>query len=76
MPRKSENGPEQTPTDKAGSNLKGLRSQIDKLDLQILELLNKRASIAGQIEGKVKAFRVAEVFSAAALSRRGPSERS
>jgi chorismate mutase/prephenate dehydratase len=50
----------------AGStaNLKALRVQIDKLDLQILELLNKRASVAAQI-GKVKADSGGEVFSAA-----------
>jgi len=63
MPRKSENGPDQPLADKSASNLKGLRSQIDKLDLQILELLNRRASIAGQI-GKVKADHGGEVFSA------------
>jgi chorismate mutase/prephenate dehydratase len=38
--------------------------QIDKLDLQILEMLNKRAAVAGQI-GKVKADQGGEVFSAA-----------
>src|ERR1700722_8412674 len=64
MPRKTENGPEQHAAEKTGSNLKGLRTQIDKLDLQILELLNKRASIAGQI-GKVKSEQGGEVFSAA-----------
>src|SRR5262249_13952613 len=47
MSRKSENGP-------SPSSLKALRVQIDKLDLHILELLNKRAAVAGQI-GKVKA---------------------
>jgi chorismate mutase/prephenate dehydratase len=46
------------------NNLKGLRQQIDKFDLQILELLNKRASIASQI-GKAKTDSGAEVFSAA-----------
>jgi chorismate mutase/prephenate dehydratase len=64
MPRKPENGPDHPPADKAVSNLKGLRMQIDKLDLQILELLNKRASIAALI-GKVKADQGGEVFSAA-----------
>ncbi len=34
-------------------NLQGLRSQIDKLDLQILKLVNERAAIAGEI-GKQK----------------------
>jgi chorismate mutase/prephenate dehydratase len=46
------------------SNLKALRSQIDKFDLQILDLLNKRAGVASQI-GKVKADAGGEVFSAA-----------
>jgi chorismate mutase/prephenate dehydratase len=44
--------------------LKNLRSQIDKLDLQILDLVNKRAGIAAQI-GKVKADKGSDVFSAA-----------
>jgi chorismate mutase / prephenate dehydratase len=44
--------------------LKSLRSQIDKLDLQILEAINKRAGIAAQI-GKVKADQGNDVFSAA-----------
>ena len=64
MNRKSENGREPASSDKSATNLKALRGQIDKLDLQILELLNKRASIAGQI-GKVKALQGGEVFSAA-----------
>src|SRR6185503_14147179 len=50
--------------DKSAANLKALRVQIDKLDLHILQLLNKRAAIAGQI-GKVKADQGGEVFSAA-----------
>jgi chorismate mutase/prephenate dehydratase len=64
MTRKSDNGSEQPSNDKASANLKALRTQIDKLDLQILDLLNKRAGIAGQI-GKVKADTGGEVFSAA-----------
>ena len=56
MSRKSESGP-------STSNLKALRVQIDKLDLHILQLLNKRAAIASQI-GKVKADQGGEVFSA------------
>lgn len=52
------------PADKGAGNLPALRGQIDKLDLQILEALNKRASIAAQI-GKVKADAGGEVFSAA-----------
>jgi len=49
-------------SDTAGS-LKALRLQIDKLDLQILEFLSKRAQIAAQI-GKVKAEQGGEVYSA------------
>lgn len=44
--------------------LKTLRTQIDKLDLHILEALNKRAALASQI-GKVKSEAGGEVFSAA-----------
>lgn len=44
-------------------NLKVLRGQIDKFDLQLLELLNKRAAIASQI-GKVKSEQGGDVFSA------------
>ncbi|MCS6866198.1 MAG: prephenate dehydratase [Gemmataceae bacterium] len=50
--------------DKTAANLATLRAQIDKLDVQIVELLNKRAAIAAQI-GKVKADQGGEVFSAA-----------
>lgn len=49
---------------KTAANLAALRAQIDKLDVQIVELLNKRAAIAAQI-GKVKADQGGEVFSAA-----------
>lgn len=54
----------------AGSNsrvaaaVRHLRSQIDKLDLQILKLLNERASLAGEI-GRLKTEQGAEVFSPA-----------
>ena len=34
-------------------SLRGLRTQIDKLDLQILKLINDRAGVAAEI-GKVK----------------------
>jgi chorismate mutase/prephenate dehydratase len=64
MTRKNDGAPTQAGADKAAANLKTLRVQIDKLDLQILELLNKRAAIAAQI-GKVKADQGGEVFSAA-----------
>jgi chorismate mutase / prephenate dehydratase len=53
-----------SPPDKAAAHLGTLRGQIDKFDLQILELLNKRAGVAAQI-GKVKADQGGEIFSAA-----------
>ena len=59
MARKNGSG-----SDHSSANLKALRVQIDKLDLSILELLNKRATVAGQI-GKVKADTGGEIFSAA-----------
>jgi chorismate mutase/prephenate dehydratase len=60
---KSDSGSGSAP-DKAAAHLTALRTQIDKLDLHILELLNKRAGVAAQI-GKVKADQGGEVFSAA-----------
>jgi chorismate mutase / prephenate dehydratase len=63
MTRKTDNGQPQPSAEKAAGNLKVLRVQIDKFDLQILDLLNKRAAVAGQI-GKVKADQGGEVFSA------------
>jgi len=63
MARKSDPG-SNTPPDKTAAHLTTLRGQIDKLDLNILELLNKRAGIAAQI-GKIKADQGGEVFSAA-----------
>ena len=63
MTRKNDNGPTPPSADKVAANLKSLRVQIDKFDLQILDLANKRAGIAGQI-GKVKSEQGGEVFSA------------
>src|SRR5688572_31550348 len=63
MARKSDSGTNQPPN-KAAAHLGALRGQIDKFDLHILELLNKRAAIAAQI-GKVKADQGGEIFSAA-----------
>ena len=48
----------------SGKELKSFRVQIDKLDLQILELINKRAGLASQI-GKVKLENGESVFSPA-----------
>jgi chorismate mutase / prephenate dehydratase len=56
--------PDAISADKIAANLKVLRTQIDKFDLQILDLLNKRAGVAAQI-GKVKNEQGGEVFSAA-----------
>ena len=64
MARKSDVDSTPQTEDRASGNLKALRAQIDKLDSQILELLNRRASVAAQI-GKVKSESGGEVFSAA-----------
>jgi chorismate mutase/prephenate dehydratase len=49
---------------RAAANLKHLRTQIDKLDLQILKLINERAGLAADI-GRVKNDHGSEVFSPA-----------
>lgn len=49
---------------KAAAQLRQLRTQIDKLDLQILKLVNERAGLAAEI-GKVKNDQGSEVFSPA-----------
>src|SRR5260370_4132191 len=64
MTRKSEGGNNSATTGRTLASLKGLRSQIDKLDLQILKLVNERASLAAEI-GKVKNEFSTEVFSPA-----------
>ena len=61
MARKSDN--ESAPP-KTAAALKSLRTTIDKLDLQILDLVNKRAALAAEI-GKVKNDHGTEVFSPA-----------
>lgn len=63
MSRKTEPGSAAGNGERSTANLKALRVQIDKFDLQILELLNKRAAVAAQI-GKVKSETGGEVFSA------------
>jgi chorismate mutase/prephenate dehydratase len=64
MTRKTDSGASSPGADRAGADLKALRVQIDKLDLQILDVLNKRATVAARI-GKVKSEQGGEVYSAA-----------
>src|SRR6516164_795 len=67
MPRKSEgNSTTSIPLSpaRAQSALRNLRHQIDKLDLQILKLVNQRASVAAEI-GKLKYDHGEEIFSPA-----------
>lgn len=67
MPRKAEgNSTMSTPLSpsRAQSALRSLRNQIDKLDLQILKLVNERASVAAEI-GKLKNDHGEEIFSPA-----------
>jgi chorismate mutase/prephenate dehydratase len=62
MSRKSDNG--SAGSGRTAAALRSLRSQIDKLDIQILKALNARASVAAQI-GKLKTQEGVEVFSPA-----------
>jgi chorismate mutase/prephenate dehydratase len=64
MTRKSEGSNNAAPAARNLASLKGLRTQIDKLDLQILKLVNERAGVAAEI-GKVKNEFSTEVFSPA-----------
>jgi chorismate mutase/prephenate dehydratase len=50
------------PAQRMSSQIKELRARIDKLDLQILELVNKRAALAAEI-GKQKNDHGTEIFS-------------
>src|SRR5690349_2476814 len=49
---------------RSAASLKNLRATIDKLDLQILKLVNERAGLAAEI-GKVKNNHGAEIFNPA-----------
>src|SRR5438128_3061436 len=49
---------------RSAASLRHLRSQIDRLDLQILKLVNERAHLAAEI-GKIKNDHGSEVFSPA-----------
>lgn len=62
MKGKTESGNTSSP--RAAGPLRNLRGQIDKVDLQILKLVNERASLAAEI-GKVKNDQGGEVFSPA-----------
>lgn len=62
MTRKLESG-NSSPA-KSAAQIKSIRSHIDKLDLQILKLVNERASLAYEI-GKLKNDQGAEIFTPA-----------
>jgi len=62
MSRKSDNG--SAASSRSAAALRALRSQIDKLDIQILKALNERASVAAQI-GRLKTDAGVEIFSPA-----------
>ena len=55
---------ETEPSAKTIATFKHLRTNIDKLDLQILKLINERAALASEI-GKIKNDHGSEVFSPA-----------
>lgn len=63
MTRKSDNG-NQASSGRSAASVKGLRSQIDKLDLNILKLVNERAHLASEI-GRIKFEDGGEIFSPA-----------
>jgi chorismate mutase/prephenate dehydratase len=63
MTRKPETSANSSPS-KTAAALKSLRAQIDKLDLQILKLLNERAACAAEI-GRLKAEHGADIFNPA-----------
>jgi chorismate mutase/prephenate dehydratase len=64
MTRKTEGGNTAVASNRAAGHLRALRSQIDKLDLHILKLVNERASVAAEI-GRLKNNHGTEVFSPA-----------
>ena len=65
-PRKSEIVPatNNLSASRVASTLRNLRTQIDKLDLQLLKLINERATVAAEI-GRLKNEHGEEVFSPA-----------
>ena len=54
-------GASSAPT-RTAAQLKALRSQIDKLDLQIVKLVNERAALAADV-GKAKVDQGDDIFS-------------
>src|SRR5437867_6179121 len=64
MTRKTDGSAGHASASRAATSLRSLRSQIDKLDLQILKLANERARLAAEI-GKLKTDQGGEVFSPA-----------
>lgn len=62
MARKTDT--DQVTTQKALAHLKGLRANIDKVDLQILKLINERGALAAEV-GKLKNEQGSEIFSPA-----------
>jgi chorismate mutase/prephenate dehydratase len=65
MTRKTDGGTNNTAAaNRAAASLRHLRSSIDRLDLQILKLVNERASLAAEI-GRLKNDHGNEVFSPA-----------
>src|ERR1700737_2671983 len=63
MTRKTEGGTNAV-SSRSAATLRHVRTQIDKLDLQILKLVNERAGLAAEI-GKIKDDHGTEVFSPA-----------
>src|SRR5438309_10948974 len=63
MARKPEADSPPSPA-KSAAQLKHIRSTIDKLDLQILKLVNERAALAAEI-GRIKTDHGGEIFSPA-----------
>src|SRR5262249_18934085 len=65
MARKGEsNNMPGNPPPRTAAQLKALRSQIDKLDVQIVKLVNERAAIAADI-GRAKTEQGEDIFSPA-----------
>src|SRR5204863_3986797 len=62
MARKTES--DSQPSPKTAAALKSLRASIDKLDMQLVKLVNERASAAAEI-GRIKNDQGAEVFNPA-----------